>query len=74
MPGLNSTGPEGKGPMTGRRLGRCKSTKESQTENPTAENKEVVLGIGRGGKPRGGGKGNCVGGRKGSGKGYGRQN
>ena len=23
MPGLNGTGPEGKGPLTGRRLGRC---------------------------------------------------
>ena len=77
MPGLNSTGPEGKGKMTGRKRGHCNSSKESEivkSENKSAEEKEVVLGVGRGGKPRGGGKGNCAGGRKGSGKGLGKHN
>lgn len=30
MPRLNSTGPEGKGPGTGRGLGRCKKQKDEQ--------------------------------------------
>lgn len=31
MPGFDGTGPEGKGPRTGRRLGRC-TGKEEQNE------------------------------------------
>ena len=74
MPNLNGTGPQGQGAMTGRRRGRCKDTQSTQTEkseNQAAEKKEVVYGLGRGGKPRGGGGlGNHHGG--GSGKGQGR--
>ena len=60
--------------MTGRKRGRCKETKTIQTEKTTdqsAENKEVVYGLGRGGKPRGGGGlGNHHGGGKGKGQGF----
>lgn len=31
MPGLDRTGPEGQGPRTGRRLGRCNSGNKSET-------------------------------------------
>lgn len=31
MAGLNGTGPEGRGPLTGRGLGRCNTEKECQT-------------------------------------------
>lgn len=31
MPGFDETGPEGKGPRTGRKLGRC-TVKEEQNE------------------------------------------
>lgn len=33
MPGLDNTGPEGQGPRTGRRLGRCNSNNKSETTN-----------------------------------------
>ena len=75
MPNFNGTGPQGEGAMTGRKRGRCKETKTIQTEKTTdqsAENKEVVYGLGRGGKPRGGGGlGNHHGGGKGKGQGRG---
>ena len=54
MPGLDGTGPNGKGPKTGRGDGLCPVT------TPT---KKRVLGVGRGGKPFGGGRGNTLGGR-----------
>lgn len=75
MPNLDGTGPLGQGAMTGRRRGRCKDTKTAQTEKTSeqsAENKEVVYGLGRGGRPRGGGGfANRFGGG-GAGKGQGR--
>ncbi len=74
MPNLNGTGPQGQGSMSGRKKGRCNETIATQTEKSTeqsAENKDVVYGIGRGGKARGGGDlGN--GGGKGQGRGRGR--
>lgn len=33
MPKMNGTGPEGKGPKTGRGMGRCKKTSENNDEN-----------------------------------------
>ncbi len=45
MPHLNGTGPEGKGAATGRKLGKCKTEKDS-------ENK---LGLGLGKKRKSGG-------------------
>ncbi|MFH1121801.1 MAG: DUF5320 domain-containing protein [Bacteroidota bacterium] len=66
MPGLNKTGPKGQGPMTGRRMGRCKNNgpilknqtnAESEDSNKTnVENMtERGLGLGRctGGHRRG---------------------
>ena len=32
MPNLNHTGPEGKGPKTGRKLGKCRKTAEELAE------------------------------------------
>lgn len=76
MPNFDSTGPQGQGPMTGRRRGRCRDTEKTQiekAENQTAENKEVVYGIGRSGRPRGGGGlGNRHGGGYGKNQGRGR--
>jgi hypothetical protein len=46
MPRLDRTGPEGQGPKTGRKLGRCKKTEEEQ-EN-------AQLGRGQGKQRRGG--------------------
>jgi hypothetical protein len=67
MPNLNGTGPGGQGPMTGRRRGRCfnkQSVQGLRTESRSDEIKEVVYGVGRGGRPRGCGQGNCYGGNK----------
>ncbi|MGK9476378.1 DUF5320 domain-containing protein [Melioribacter sp. OK-6-Me] len=72
MPGFDHTGPMGRGPLTGRRRGRCFDTQTTQTEKTAAqssENKEEVYGLGRGGRPRGG-AGNRF--RSGCGKGGGR--
>ncbi len=50
MPRLNGSGPEGQGPQTGRKLGRC--------SNATDEEKFQKLGKGMGLKRKaGGGKG-----------------
>lgn len=46
MPQLDHTGPEGKGPKTGRKLGRCKKTEDEQTD--------ARLGQGQGRQRRGG--------------------
>ncbi len=58
MPGLNSKGPNGEGPMTGRRMGRCKSSNilpaTEQEQSAEVDN-----------RPR-------VGGGRGAGKGVGR--
>ncbi|MFC2139041.1 DUF5320 domain-containing protein [Bacteroidota bacterium] len=71
MPGLNGTGPEGKGSRTGRGNGLCNPKKESgKKEDIAAENE--LLGIGRGGRPRGGGRGFGFGGGRGFGFGGGR--
>ncbi len=50
MPQLNGTGPDGKGPKTGRKLGKC--------SNNTDDEKLKKLGKGMGNKRKsGGGKG-----------------
>lgn len=81
MPNFNQTGPEGQGPMTGRRMGRCTNfgaplTKRSG-KSDAIENEEQADSItvrGRGWFP---GRGfGCRGAGRGSGMGYGmgRQN
>jgi hypothetical protein len=63
MPGLDHTGPMGKGAMTGRGQGDCRDTADAQADQ--------VFGVGRGGRPWGGGRGRVFGGRRGRG-GFGR--
>ncbi|RCK73360.1 MAG: hypothetical protein IGBAC_0206 [Ignavibacteriae bacterium] len=65
MPNLNQTGPFGRGPLTGRRRGRCVNTTTTQTtqsELKPDETKGTLYRVGRGGRPYGGGKGYCHGG------------
>ncbi len=52
MPNLNGTGPQGQGPLTGRRSGRCRDTEKAEAQNKSSESKEVIYGLGRGGRPR----------------------
>lgn len=64
MPGMDQTGPLGEGPMSGGGFGRC---------NPDEGNRSFGhYGVGRGGRPRGGGRGRCFGGGRGRGFGFGR--
>jgi hypothetical protein len=61
MPNRDKTGPRGEGAGTGGGRGGC--TTEKQLEN--VRNKDDGKGVGRGGEPRGGGRGHCGGRRKG---------
>lgn len=70
MPGLNRRGPQGEGPMTGRRMGRCNPDNNGKTDEEMLQNKDSSLepgqGLGRGlGFARGQGR---------LGRGLGRQN
>ncbi len=70
MPGLNRRGPQGEGPMTGRRMGRCNPDNKGKTDDEILQNKDPLpeqgLGMGCGfGFARGQG---------GHGRGLGRQN
>ena len=57
MPKLNHTGPEGKGPRTGRGLGLCKKT----ASDPVAEKFHLGKGMGEKRKSGGGaGKGRRI--------------
>ena len=70
MPNFDGTGSMGQGAMTGRRRGRCKETGKADTQNQSTENKEIIYGLGRGGKPRCGEvSGNRFGGGFGNGQG-----
>ncbi len=60
MSGLNRRGPEGQGPMTGRRMGRCnpESKGKAVQEDPQTQMPSFQPGQGRGqGLRRGSGKG-----------------
>ncbi len=57
MPNFDGTGPLGQGSLTGRRRGRCRNNEKSNQQNQSSENKEIIYGIGRGGRPCGGGAG-----------------
>ena len=53
MPNLNGTGPLGQGSMTGRKSGNCNksiSTQSDKSESQSVENKEIIYGLGRGGR------------------------
>ena len=49
MPGLDGTGPQGKGPLTGRRRGKCVDKSESTgTQASNSPENERSFGLGRG--------------------------
>lgn len=62
MPGFDGTGPLGQGPRTGGGFGYCPPTAGPYYGQP------VVYGVGRGGLPRGGGRGFAYGGGRGRGR------
>ena len=39
MPGLNRRGPNGEGPMTGRRMGRCNPDNKGKTDDEILQNR-----------------------------------
>ncbi|MDD2422503.1 MAG: DUF5320 domain-containing protein [Heliobacteriaceae bacterium] len=56
MPRFDGTGPQGEGKMTGRGRGLCRQLVDGVKSM-------VGSGLGQGGRPRGGGRGRCFGGR-----------
>ncbi|MFA6449225.1 MAG: DUF5320 domain-containing protein [bacterium] len=61
MPRGDGTGPKGMGPRTGGGFGFCGSSANAGAA-------EELRGVGQGGFPRGGGRGNCYGGGRGMGR------
>ena len=59
MPGLNKTGPNGEGPMTGRKMGTCVENANAGQQNvpPAGFGLGFGRGLGRGGGGRGRGRG-----------------
>lgn len=68
MPGGDRTGPAGQGPMTGRAAGYCAGYNVPGYMNPVPG--RGFRGAGRGGYPRGGGRGRVWGGGRGYGRAY----
>ncbi|MDP8234906.1 MAG: DUF5320 domain-containing protein [Candidatus Erginobacter occultus] len=66
MPGFNGTGPSGAGPRTGGGFGYCAPAVGGAYPGGAAP----YYGVGRGGYPRGGGRGRAWGGGRGRGYGY----
>jgi hypothetical protein len=66
MPGFNGTGPSGAGPRTGGGFGYCPPAAGGAYPGGAAP----YYGVGRGGYPRGGGRGRAWGGGRGRGYGY----
>lgn len=65
MPNLDHTKSFGQGPSTGRRRAWCAknvTVQATPSETKSEETKEVLYGVGRGGRPYGGGRGYCHGG------------
>ena len=48
MPGLNRKGPQGEGPMTGKRMGRCNPDNKGKTDDEILQNKDSSLEPSRG--------------------------
>ncbi len=67
MPGFDRTGPRGMGPRTGGGRGYCPPASGAYVYG-----EPVVYGVGRGGIPRGGGRGFAFGGGRHRGRGFGR--
>ena len=76
MPGFNRKGPDGEGPMTGRKMGRCtnfgEALKATDTNNTEPED-DSGEGFGRG-LGRGRGRGPGIGRGRGFRRGFGNQN
>jgi hypothetical protein len=47
MPGFDRKGPEGDGPMTGRRLGKCTTSKDQSKDDRSIEDDDFGRGRGR---------------------------
>lgn len=78
MPGLNQKGPDGQGPMTGWKMGKCTNFGEKMKRENTEDSEGFEAGMGRG---RGFGRRGTEGGRgmgramaRGMGRGMGRGN
>ncbi|MBN2333393.1 MAG: DUF5320 domain-containing protein [Deltaproteobacteria bacterium] len=67
MPGFDGSGPRGMGPMTGRGMGYCVQPMGKPMINASLSvaGESRNYGVGRGGLPRGGGRGRAFGGRRG---------
>ncbi|QYZ78420.1 hypothetical protein E2N92_02725 [Methanofollis formosanus] len=71
MPGMDGTGPQGRGPLTGWGRGRCRPVapapiaETDEKAAPAPPQQGVVYGLGRGGLPRGCGRGRGFGGGRG---------
>ena len=63
MPGFNGRGPMGQGARSGRGFGYCQPQADVPYENVLSER-----GVGRGGRPYGGGRGFMRGGARGNGR------
>ena len=70
MTGYNGRGPENKGPMTGRGAGDCSYKENQEPRQPQESNEEQIYGLGRGGLPRGSGRGRASGIGRGGGRFY----
>lgn len=68
MPGFDKSGPTGNGPRTGRGMGQCAGGENSS--DAIVPEERPLRGVGRGGRPWGGGHGRCFG--RGRGRGGGR--
>ena len=74
MPGFDGTGPRGAGPMTGGARGFCQPERGPAPHGGNSSSErysccpcpfDVPRGVGRGGLPRGGGRGRAFGGGRG---------
>jgi hypothetical protein len=77
MPGFDQTGPEGQGPMTGRRMGRCTNYGRNLKETENTSSKEQNDSLSENLAGRGFGPGlrrSGIGRGRGRGRGLGRQN
>ena len=73
MPNLNGTGPLGQGSGTGGKMGRCHGAQKEQiqkSEDQSTDKAATLIGLGRGGKPFGGGMGKGVGNKNRPGHGH----
>jgi hypothetical protein len=69
MPGFDRTGPEGQGPQSGKRMGRCSPDNQNQSSNSLPG--RALRGLFRRGKS--GNKGFRHGNKRGNGRGFGRK-